>query len=294
MAPSIRDLACVIDAEARFIFAPSWVASPLLLEGKALGTSELADLSLLHDLVRKKDTNLEQFAQARKLGSTVGRRKLRQVQQQTEAALLALLRRWHAKKITERALRRDATKLMKQAWRDVFLAGLRAAGTAPVPTGIRKPGDPLVLLGPGDDKWLQSAMQHEMRFLNRFLDAVASGDWVMPLERRAKMYVHALDAFYDSARLIGLPNNTIIHWVTVGDGRSCVSCQFLADNSPYTTATLPTAPKSGLTACLTNDRCWLYIRRVPPSQAEKVAQAAKYTRDGFIRKLRKIKRVGHP
>lgn len=249
----------VVDPESGFIFAPSCFGT--LAEGKALGTADLDDLSLLHDIVRKKDTNLEQFAQARKTGSSIGKRKLKQVQQRAEDALLDLLRQWDDQEIAERALRKDATTVMKRAWRDVFLAGVRASGTAP--SGLKGQEDPLVLLGPGDDKWLRSAVRHEMGFFNGLLDAIVTSDYVMPLERRIKMYTRALESFYDSARIIGLPNNTIIHWVTRGDARTCPSCVFLADHSPYTTANLPTTPRSGaqLCLCLTSDRTLVYTRR---------------------------------
>jgi hypothetical protein len=284
--------------EAPFIFAPSFLlaeqadATGTLLEGKALGTAELHDLSLLRDLVHAKDTDPAAFARARDVGGRVGWRKYAQVKERTEAGLLDLLRQWEQRDIAEQDFRKRVTRLMKQAWRDVFLAGIRASGTPP--SGLRGKGDPLVVLAPRDDNWLRSAVQHEMRFLNKFLDAAVSEDFVMPLDRRARMYVAALDAFYDSARIIGLPNNSAVHWIGVGDGRTCVSCLFLQEHSPYTPETLPTAPRSGLQLCLVNDRCWLYIRRVTTMQAQRIVEGAKYTRDGFVRKLRKIKRTGHP
>jgi len=282
-----------VDEDSRFIFAPSWFRDDLA-EGKSLGTAELDDLSLLQDIARKKDHNLADFAQARRTGSSVGKRKLKQVQQQTEAGLHALIGQWDDAVLTEPQFRKRATKLMRQAWRDVFLAGIRAGGTPS--SGLRSKGDPLTLLGPGDDKWLKSAIRHEMGFFNRLLDAIVTGDFVMPIPRRVKMYVTAMESFYDSARVIALPNNTIIYWTGPGvkAGTACPSCLFLFENSPYTTANLPTTPRSGMTMCITACRDWLYIRRVPPKQAKEVLDGAKYTRSGLIAKLRKIKRVGHP
>lgn len=296
MDAPVADLAYRV--EAPFIFAPSFLlaeqaaAAGTLLEGKALGTAELHDLSLLRDLVHAKDTDPAAFARARDVGTRVGWRKYAQVKERTEAGLLDLLRQWEQRDIAEQDFRKRVTRVMKQAWRDVFLAGIRASGTPP--SGLRGKGDPLVVLAPRDDNWLRSAVQHEMRFLNKFLDAAVSEDFVMPLDRRARMYVAALDAFYDSARIIGLPNNVSITWVTPGDRVSCPSCVFLQENSPYTTESLPCTPRSGMTLCLTQCRDWLYIRRVSDSAARRIAEGAKYTRDGFVRKLRKIKRTGHP
>lgn len=240
--------------EAPFILAPSVLlaeqaaAEGRLVEGKALGTAELHDLSLLRDLVHPKDMDPDAFARARDVGTRVGWRKYAQVKERTEAALRDLLRQWKKGRLAEPDFRKQATRTMKQAWRDVFLAGIRASGTAP--SGLRGKGDPLVVLAPRDDNWLRSAVQHEMRFLNKFLDAAVSGDFVMPLEHRVRMYADALDAFYDSARVIGLPNNTAIHWVTPGDRVSCPSCVFLQEHSPYTTETIPCVPRAGMTLCL--------------------------------------------
>lgn len=281
-----------------FILAPSFLlaeqaeADGRLVEGKALGTAELQDLSLLRDLVHPKDSDLEAFARARDVGTRVGWRKYAQVKERTAQELLDLLRRWKREKIEEPAFRKEAVRTMKRAWRDVFLAGIRASGTPP--SGLRGKGDPMVVIAPRDDNWLRSAVQHEMRFLNKFLDAAVSGDFVMPLEHRAKMYVNALDAFYDAARLIGLPNNVAIHWIASGDEHTCASCRFLAEHSPYAMENIPCTPRNGMTLCLTNDRCWLYIRRVTEPAARRIAEQAAYTRDGLVRKLRKIKRTGHP
>jgi len=282
----------MVDAESRFLFASSFVLYDVLVEGKALGTAAADDLQLLRDVVRKKDFNLAQFAQARKTGQSVGKRKFQQVQTATEAGLKTLIDQWDDQEIDEKTFRTQAAILMKKAWRDVFLAGVRAGGTEP--SGLKAKDDPLVLLGPGDDKWLQSAIKHEMRFFNKLLDAIVTGDYVMPIPRRVHMYMRALESFFDSARIISLPNNTVIHWVGPKDGKRCPSCDFLIAHSPYTTANLPTTPRSGSTLCLTNCRDWLYIRRVPPKQAQQVADQAKYTRGGLIKKLRKIKRTGHP
>jgi hypothetical protein len=281
----------MVDPDSRFIFAPSWFNDDLA-EGKSIGTADLDDLALLQDIARKKDHNLVQFAKERKTGSGVGKRKLKQVQQRTEAGLRKLIDQWDDQELDEKQFRKQATKLMRQAWRDVFLAGVRAGGTKS--SGLRGKDDPMALLGPGDDKWLKSAVRHEMGFFNKLLDAIVTNDYVMPIPRRVKMYVKALDSFYDSARIISLPKNVIIHWAGPRGANMCPSCEFLFDNSPYTAANLPTTPRSGATMCLTNCRDWLYIRRVPPKKAKEVLEGAKYKRSGLIKKLRKIKRVGHP
>jgi hypothetical protein len=292
----IDTLSCVYDPP--FIFAPSYLLAEQmaeageLLEGKALGTAKMQDLSLLRDMVTAKDADPEKFAAARKVGADVGRRKLKQVQARVKKKFVNLIKLWDEGEINEPKFRKEATRVMKTAWRDVFLAGVRAGGTAPPPYK-RPKGSPLVTLLPGDDKWLKSAMKHEMQFLNAFLRAIIDDTGVMPYERRVGMYVDALSSFFDSARVISLPNNSVIHWSGPRDKVTCASCEFLFRNNPYATATLPTTPRAGMTICLTNCRDWLYIRRVDPAQAQTIADESAYTRGGLIKKLRRIKRLGH-
>jgi hypothetical protein len=180
---------------------------------------------------------------------------------------------------------------MKTAWRDVYLAGIRAGGFPGQGAGK---GKMLVQLSSemGDEHWLKTAMQHEMRFLNKFLNAIVEDDFVMPLDRRARMYVNALTSFYESARMISLPDTVLIHWSGPDDKVTCPSCRYLFENSPYTKFNLPTTPRAGMTLCLTNCRDKLVVRRVGADQVQAVLTESKYTRGGHVSNLRKIKRTG--
>lgn len=272
-----------------FILAEQMEAAGEVFEGKAIGTAQIADLSLAQDLVKMKDADPVQFADARKKGQTVGKRKTKEVQARTEKALLKLIGEWDDGTLYDTELRKGAHKVMKTAWKDVFLAGLRAGGTPGEGAGK---GKTLVKLSPGDDKWLRGAMQHEMRFLNRFVTAVVDETYVMPLPRRVKMYVHALNSFYESARVISLPSNVVLHWKGPNDKKTCPSCQYLFEHTPYVKYILPTTPRAGLTICLTNCRDYILARRVDPFEAEKKIKESKFTRGTHIKKLRKIKRTG--
>jgi len=279
-----------------FIYAPSFVlaeqieASGGIVEGKALGTAKEVDLTLMRDLFKSVGRDPELFAEQRKKGKGVGLRKLHKVQDRTHAELLASIRKWNKGKVDEKELRAEARKTMRRAWRDVFLAGLRAGG---VPGQGPGRGKPLVKLSHGDDTWLKSAMAHESRFLTKFLDAIISGDYKMPLPRRADMYVDALKSFYESARIIAFPANVLITWYGPMDKRKCVSCDYIIENNPYVKHNLPTTPRSGLTICLTNCRDRLLVRRVEPIEAKEALEEAPKARSGYIKDLRKIKRQGH-
>lgn len=276
-----------------FLYAPSFAlweesteggAKPHLFEGKAIGTAPELDLVLL-DKDRTMDSFLrpEEFANARKKGVTVGKRALKRVQKRVLAELLPLVNAHDAGETWNTDFQRDATRVMKRAWREVFIAGVRSTGI----TGSQSHA-PLEF-SKADEKWLKSAMQHEMRFLNGFVAAVTEQTYKMPLERRTKMYVDALESFYDSARVIGMPANSVFRWTGRKDKKVCASCQYLKDHNPYHKKTLPTTPRSGLTICLTNCRDRLLVRVVSSSEAIKVLQAGP-TRGEHIKKLRAIKR----
>jgi len=279
-----------------FVYAPSfayWEAvteggvRPHLFEGKSLGTAPEVDLAFL-DKDKTMDAFLrpEDFAQARKKGVTVGRRALKRVQRRVLDELLPLVLDHDNGKTWNTDFKADATKVMKRAWREVFVAGVRSTGI----TGSASHAP--VEFSKADEKWLKSAMQHEMRFLNSFVSAVTEQSYKMPLERRTKMYVDALESFYDSARVIGLPATSVFRWTGKKDKRVCESCQYLKDNSPYHKKNLPTTPRSGMTVCLTNCRDRLLVRVVSSEDALKVL-AEGPSRNVHIKRLRAIKRKHH-
>ncbi len=271
-----------------FVYAPSVaLVEAGVIEGKSIGTAEITDLALITHLNVGHGSDSVVFAKQRKSGTTVGRRKLREVQQRVRTALLTMIRNHYGGTLGEKKLRENAHRVMKTAWRDVFLAGLRAGGTA----GTHKKG--MVQLDPIDEKWIRGAMSHEMRYLNGFLKAIVSKTYVMPLERRTTMYVNALKSFYESARVIALPFDAVIHWSGPNDAGTCPGCKYMFEHNPYTKLTLPTTPASGQTPCLTNCRDKLVIRRVAAAKAVKVTEASKFARATHIKHLQTIKRVGH-
>lgn len=277
-----------------FVYAPSyglWEASRVagqLFEGKSLGTAKEHDLVFL-----QKDRSMdfllkpEQYAKERESGRKSGRKKLVDTQAAVEPVLNRIVGWYQSKKIDEAEFRKQMTTTMKKAWKDVFEAGVRASGV------LGKNGDVATNLGPDDEVWIRSAMKHEMQFLNGMLDAIVDETYVMPLPRRIHMYVDALSSFYDSARVIGLPAMSAISWITPKkDGKVCASCEYLAAHSPYSKKTLPTVPRSGATICLTNCRDRLLVRVIEPAEAVKLHQSSP-TRATHIKKLRKIKQLGH-
>lgn len=270
-----------IDPDGMFVLAPSYMAGVArdLHEGKSLGTARDADLILMDDPTMLATLHPQQYAKQRKVGVTVGRRVLLAVQEEVERDLLALVQSSDNWKIEEDELRKQATKLMRKAWKRVFLAGVRSGGLPGTAGALKK----------DDLAYLKGAVTHEMRYLNRFLTAVVDGTWKMPLEQRVRMYVNTLTAFYESARVISLPATSLIRWSGPDDKKTCASCAYLFENNDYTKASLPGVPRSGISLCLSNCRDRLLIRRSTPEKVLKLTQESK-TRQQHLAALQRIKR----
>jgi hypothetical protein len=280
----------LIQYDDLFLYAPSFTlweeaGSPQLFEGKYVGTAREQDIVFL-DKDRTMDALLrpEDYARERKVGVTSGKRRLKQVQDRVYGELLAAVDRNDKGFSSQREFQRVAEQIMKRAWKEVFAAGVRATGIAG-----RGQGKSGVEFTADDETWLKGAMAHEMRFLNGFVNAVADQDYKMPLSRRTRMYVDALESFYDSARVMGMPATSVFRWTGKRDKRVCESCTYLKEHNPYHKKNLPTTPRSGLTICLTNCRDRLLVRVVSSDEALNVLHGGK-TREQHIRKLREIKR----
>lgn len=268
------------------VFAPSW-----LTEGKSLGTAKHADLALAKNLIRGHKAG-PHFAKEVKQGVTVGRKKLAEIELITLRKATSLLVTFQGGKLDEEKFKTRMVETMKEAWRDTFLAGIRASGAPGYEIGKGKLIVPSVVSAV-DEAWLNSAMQHEMRFFNNFLADVIEGKGTMSPLKRLGMYVDALESFYNSARVIGLPGkNTVIHWSAHDDDSSCPGCQYLSEHSPYTKYNLPTVPAAGMCACLTNCRCRLLVRKVEESEVKRITESSVFTRDRHVTNLRKLKRTG--
>ena len=251
-------------------------------EGKALGTASQRDLHIARDLLTNRAYHYAKFAENRHIGRVVGKRTLGRVQDRVRGELLALLDDFAQGRVDETELRDEIVRLMKTAWRDVFVAGLRASA---------HDRQTITTLNADDQRWLRGAMSHEMRFLNRFVSAVIESSWKMPLERRVEMYVRTLESFYDSARVIGMPGLAVLHWVGPEDRRTCAGCRYLFDHSPYTKLTLPTTPRAGATPCLSNCRDRLVVRVGTADEVRALEHDAAVLRERHVNALRRIKRT---
>ena len=249
----------------------------LLVEGKAIGTAARRHLRLHAELNEPHAYHKEAYQQHRHRGRTAGRRKFNEVREHLAGGLFNILSQFEGGG-DEAGMRDKAKELLDQSWQDSFAAGLRAGGAAR--------GE----LNDDDQRWFRSAVRHETTYLNRMLDSVAGGKYKMPLARRCRLYAGALKGVYESARVIALPDDIIVHWLDHDDDRECNGCQYMAENSPYTKYQLPTTPGASSCRCLGNCRCRLYIRRATMDEVRKVNEDQVFTRAQHVRNLRRLKR----
>jgi GNAT superfamily N-acetyltransferase len=129
------------------------------------------------------------------------------------------------------------------AQRRAFELGLRASGWT---SGLQE----------ADEKWLAGARRQEWRYLNSFMEDLANGTLKMSAEDRLGLYKQTVDSFFWAGRVDGMPKETLIYW-RLGAAEHCADCLDFAAGSPYTRETLPSTPRAGDSACLSNCLCHL-------------------------------------
>lgn len=255
----------------------------VLTEGKAIASVDADKMAFRSRLNKIVALDPKDYAKKTKAGQSFGRKKMTEVQTRVRTTVFGALGLLKAKKVTEAEFRKRVVKTMKVAWRDSFLAGVRASG---VP-GTSTAGSQFKFESV-DGAWLKTAMTHEMRYLNKFIEAIIEDTSTMAVSRRLGMYVDSLSSFYDSARVIGLPKNTLLYWTGPGDKNTCLGCKYMFENSPFTKYTLPTTPRAGATQCLTNCRDRLLVR-IAPLEEVQAMETDPDTRDKHASALARIK-----
>ena len=140
-------------------------------------------------------------------------------------------------------------------------------------------------LDEGDELYLQRAAQTEMKHARAFGRDIKGGRLRMPRAKRSGMYANTLNGISWNAMVEKQPDNVRIRW-KLGTAEHCVDCIILASQSPYTKASLPTTPRAGATACLSNCKCKLTFQVGVLSQ-EEMEDAAEYSfrKDQSLREM---------
>lgn len=235
------------------------LSSALLVEGKSLATfkGHVVHKDIQATVQHAADPAADR--ERRRIAQQATQRSLKTRQAVWSGALKVILHRFLDGKISKPLAEKLLKRQLKSAHRDAYVLGAKSAG-------LRLPHEKLT---PEEERYLKSIYAHEMRYFSKFLAAMQPEASKAGLERRIDAYVKTTTSIYDNARVLGMPLNTIIHWV-LGFAEHCPDCELLRRYSPYTKHTLPTTPRAGSTRCLTNCKCRLVVRFVEPAEVERV------------------------
>jgi len=274
------DSTTTIYADDLFVYAPTYDAydRPWLYEGKGIGTVKGGDLSIAKKLLMKTPAgvNLKKYRTSSLIKARKEQAKLVRNRKLMMRALLTTYEQ--AKTKNPVRFKADMQKQQRHAMEQAFTAGVRASGKKVT-----------TQLSAKDSAYLKSAISHEMRYFNKFMNDITAGKGRMGYRRRLDMYSDALEAIFQAGRVIGMPDNIKIYWVGPNDGNTCESCRYLIKNSPYTKYTLPTQPRSGATICLTRCRDRLLLSVVPYAEWLKMSGDPLKERERHIRALQRIR-----
>lgn len=162
------------------------------------------------------------------------------------------------KRRAARQLSNELEGVLKKAYFDTYLLGIRGSGLITVSD-----------LDAEDRRWIDTAWKNEKKYLDKFVQDVVNRRDRMAIDKRARMYGNTLDAIYDAARVSGVDPWVLIYWIQDKKAENCIDCEDIARYSPFTKRTLPTTPGAGETRCLSNCKCFL---RIVKSTPEKVRQ----------------------
>jgi len=162
--------------------------------------------------------------------------------------------RLHAKTVEMRSVFRDA---YERAYRLGLSSTFGAGHTSQA------------LLSPEESRWLESAVRHEARYFNRFLDQVGRGSSPAMFSKRIDMYAKTLESIFRAGQTKGQHPHVEIHWRVNPELENCPACLKLAAGGPYTKDTLPTTPRAGATPCKFNCGCELEFIHTDQVQVDK-------------------------
>lgn len=227
--------------------------------------------------------------------ASASQQNFRQLQDDAREAMLSLYQRWktdreeaqknpkHVVQYTDAFLAQGFKRTLRTLYYRGYRLGMRASAHA---EGVQASG----MLQPRDRAWIESALRHEFRFLNKMVTAITTDTWKMPIPQRIGMYVDAANAVFHAGKANASPSDVAFWWETRSK-EPCASCQLLKKYSPYTRKTLPTTPCAGATICLTNCKCGLRTEKITAADARRIEREA-LSKHYLLRRVLKAKRDG--
>jgi hypothetical protein len=279
-------------------------------EAKAIGTARVGGDLAVRDARLRAHWPSSQRYHVRQASTNVIR-DLDPVQEEAARAIGTLLRNWLGGATTFERLELESAKRWREAYERTREIGRTASGIE------RMHPEPAILHE--EETWFRSAVREELRFWHLFLQewkaSLAAAEKIDEDEIREKAidrvngrgwerfnaYLRALRFMYESARILALPDNTLIYWMgpkpVAQDpneaGHICGGCTYMMERSPFPKNRLPAVPRDGSTACLTNCRHRIVVRL--GRSLNEVADRARAlpTREAMVQALRVIKDSAH-
>lgn len=178
-----------------------------------------------------------------------------------------LLRRVEGGKVTEKSAALTLRRVFNEYFRKAYALGLQAQGV-----GARRKLKYLVSEFTDDDlHHIRTAVSEELRYMRKFLSAIAEDRLFMSFDNRLELYVQGLDGVFGGARIAALPAKTVLWWAGPRDKNKCESCTYLLNNSPYLPTTLPTTPRAGDTLCLSRCRDKIVARKAVTEEVRRIS-----------------------
>jgi len=212
--------------------------------------------SILHD-IHKRILGVDSWNKIKNEVQTTSKRSFIRLQKNFEKDLLLNIKHLELGNKSLSEAKRSAYLIFLKYYKQAYMLGFKSSGGG-ISQGLnnfsRLTANPLIQNN--ERVWSQTAAKSENRFMSLYLDLIKKGSKV---KDRVSMYKNTLEGQYDSGRVVGSPNNSLVHWITQEKFSQCNFCQYMADNSPWPKEKLITTPKSGFCHCLSNCRCVLKI-----------------------------------
>ncbi len=251
-----------------------------LSEGKSIGSQKFVDLQRQMAIDQGYDFNKRKFRSGRRSMTSSTKRSLVRVKDFLLKEMLNIADNYFEGKVGYRRFERQMRDSLKAGYLESYLLGIQGSG--PKGTRPRRFGE----LSTVDQKSISSSIREEMMHFTKLLSTFKKRSRRGDQFKRVAKYVEALDAQYASARIVGTPSNHLISWISPMDKTTCEGCSYLHKHGPYSTNTLPSTPKAGLTPCLVNCRCRLVTTPVAEARIGRTARSQPLTKS-----MRALKRI---
>jgi hypothetical protein len=254
-----------------------------LTEGKSFADIKKTGVIRQRIIDNGYDFDKEAFSTARRQATKVANKEFDALQSRVSSTLKSLVDRYYRGDINYGNLSFGVREALRSSYRRAFEIGLRSSGSGVFHSPTSK-GETTYY----DREYIDSAYREEMRYMNKLLGQIRTDSVRGNVYTRIDAYAQTLRHQMLAGRVVASPSSVIVDWVAPLDRKTCKSCRWLSQHSPYTKDSLPTTPRGGSTLCLHKCRCKLVLRQVSPQVVADVRRSH-YQKGYYKSKLEAIK-----